>query len=421
MFGRLRKILSGEGEYRITYYRVSPAAIFAMFALAAAMLVAVFWFTKIVRDRMSEYNRRIMNTYARLWSLTLSKTIEGPELSILFEEIIQKADFPMVYTTVDNEPVYWRNLPVPEDDTTAAARRKVKRWLEKKGHKFPPIPVRIPGRNEVLAYIYFGESPVVGWLRLIPVLQAVVMVLLFLIAAVIYGRIRRYEQQNIWLGMAKEAAHQLGTPTSSLLGWLQLMREALAEGDIDELKKIADEMEKDVTNLSRIVVRFGQIGSLPELVPVDPIELAQDLVGYLKQRIPLLSQNIEVVEHYDPVPMVRGNKLLLSWALENLIKNSIEAIGQRGGTIWVATRLDVSGKEVHIIISDNGKGIPPSQQKKIFAPGFSTKKRGWGLGLSLARRIVEDYHHGRLFLLESKPYEKTTFIIALPAIERSRR
>ena len=124
------------------------------------------------------------------------------------------------------------------------------------------------------------------------------------------------------------------------------------------------------------------------------------------------------MEHYEPVPIVMVNKLLLGWAIENLIKNSIEAIGQNKGTIWVSVRPSLDGEGVNIAISDNGKGIPPSAQKKIFSPGFTTKKRGWGLGLTITKRIVEDYHHGRLVLLESRPHEKTTFLIQLPAKEK---
>lgn len=417
MFSWLKRKIGLSEDYRIAYHRVSPAIAIAVFLFTGILLLAIFWFTQVVRDRMMRYNRRVMNTYARLWSLTLSRSIEGPELSIIFEEIIQKSDFPMVYTTVDGEPVYWRNLPICAGDTTTKARRKIKKWISKYGKEFPPIPVRIPGSHRILAYIYFGESPVMGWLKFIPVAQALMMLLLFILGTMVYRRIRRYEQQNIWLGMAREAAHQLGTPTSSLLGWVEMMREALDEQDYKELAKIADEMEKDVQNLSRIVVRFGQVGSIPELSPVDAVPLVREIANYLKGRLPQLSSRVELVEQYEPVSMIMANRLLLSWALENLIKNSIEAIGKNDGTIWIATRQSLDGNDVHIIVTDTGKGIPSSAQKRIFAPGFTTKKRGWGLGLSLAKRIVEDYHHGRLFLLESRPNEKTTFIIALPAVK----
>ena len=411
-----RKIFSSGEKYRIEYHRVSPMAISVMIFITLAMLVIVFWFTEIIRDKMMQYNRRVMNTYARLWSMTLSRSIEGPELSILFEEIIQKADFPMVYTNADKEPIYWRNLSVAENDTSISARTKVKKWLARHGKKFPPIAVRIPGKNEVLAYIYFGESPVVEWLVFIPIAQAFVMLVLFILGTIIYKRIKSYEQQNIWLGLAKEAAHQLGTPTSSLLGWIELTRECLEEKDYDEIERIVGEMEKDIRNLSKIVVRFGQIGSIPELSPLDPILFSREITAYFKKRLPQFSKNIELIEHYEPVPMIMANKLLISWALENLIKNSVEAIGQKkDGIIWVSIRPNIDGKEVNIAVSDNGKGIPSTHQKKIFSPGFTSKKRGWGLGLSLAKRIVEDYHHGKLYLLESRPNEKTTFVIALPA------
>ncbi|RKZ33651.1 hypothetical protein DRQ33_03820 [bacterium] len=415
MLKQIKRLFSRGGQYRIEYHRVSPFTVLAMILIALALVALIFWFTEIIRNKMVEYNRRVMNTYARLWTMTLSRSIEGPELSILFEEIIEKADFPMVYTNTDGEPIYWRNLAVPENDTSEVGREKVKKWLKRNGGKFPPIAIRIPGRNKVLAYIYFGESPVVKRLIFIPILQAFVMLILFIIGTIIYKRIKRYEQQNIWLGLAKEAAHQLGTPTSSLLGWVELMNEAIKEGDYAEMKRINSEIEKDVRNLSRIVVRFGQIGSVPELSPVDPILFIREIVAYFRERLPQFSRNIELVEHYEPVPGIMANKLLLNWALENLLKNSIEAIGQKEGTIWIAIRSSLNGDEVNITVSDNGKGIASADQKKIFSPGYTSKKRGWGLGLSLTKRIVEDYHHGKLFLLESRPNEKTTFVIALPA------
>ncbi|MCD6594114.1 HAMP domain-containing histidine kinase [bacterium] len=418
MFKWIGNIFSSGKKYRIEYHRVSPMTISTMIFITLVMLAIVFWFTEIIRDKMVQYNRRVMNTYARLWSMTLSRSIEGPELSILFEEIIQKADFPMVYTNADNEPIYWRNLSVGEKDTSQYVRQKVKKWLERNSKKFPPIAVRIPGRNEVLAYIYFGESAVMEWLIFIPIAQAFLILILFILGTIIYKRIKRYEQQNIWLGLAKEAAHQLGTPTSSLLGWIELTREAVEEKDYDEVERITGEMEKDIRNLSKIVVRFGQIGSIPELSPIDPILFFREIIVYFRKRLPQFSKNIELVEHYEPVPMIMANKLLISWALENLIKNSVEAIGQKKGEIWISIRPNIDGNEVNIAISDNGKGIPSAHHKKIFSPGFTSKKRGWGLGLSLTKRIVEDYHHGKLHLLESRPDEKTTFVIALPASDK---
>ncbi|RKZ30142.1 hypothetical protein DRQ27_05140, partial [bacterium] len=300
---------------RIKGYTISSPSIVILMILSILVLSVLFVITETIRRQMLEYNQRIMRTYGKLLQLTISRSVETPELSILFDELILKSNFPLVYADANGQPVYWRNLSVPDNDTSAAAREKVRKWIRRHSRRFPPIPVRIPETNKAIAYLYYGESPMVNWLRLTPWLVAAIIAFMFFVGAMIYGKIRRYEQQNIWLSLAKEAAHQLGTPTSSLLGWLQLMRDELENGaNPTELRKIVNEMERDITNLSRIVVRFGQIGSTPELVATDPVELIKDVVGYLKQRIPQLRKNIELIEHYDPVPNVNANKLLLSWA-----------------------------------------------------------------------------------------------------------
>lgn len=396
--------------------RTPAFIVLVMVASTAIILFAIFLYTEKIRQSVIQHNRNIINTYSKLWSLALSKRMEGPELSILFEEVIEKADFPMVLAGVDGEPQSWRNIGVPEDDMTPKARAKVRKWIMRHKDKFPPVAVTIPGTDKVLAYIYFGESRLFKLLGMVPLAQAIAMFLLFLLGSFIYRRVQYYEQQSLWLGLAKEAAHQMGTPTSSLMGWIAMIKDQFESSKIslDEIGQILTEMERDVDTLSRVVVRFGQIGSTPELVPVNVQNVVKDVLSYLRQRLAPLQKNITLDEMYYQVPMIMGNSLLISWAVENLIRNSVDAIGTNKGTIWVAVRVSINESEVHIVISDNGKGIPVEYQDRIFQPGFSTKKRGWGLGLSLAKRIVEDYHNGKLFLLESKPFEKTTFIIAFP-------
>ncbi len=414
------KLIHSGSKNFLRYRNIPPLATLALIILSIVLLVAMFWLTEVVHGMMIRNTRRIMNTHARLWALSLAREIEGPELTILFEEVIEKADFPVLFTTADCEPHSWRNLPVASGDTTQKGRKKVKRWLEKNRGKYPPIAVRIPETNKAYAYIFFGESPVMKWLRIAPIIEMIIICIMFAIGGIIYSKVKRYERQNLWLSLAKEAAHQMGTPTSSLLGWIQLINDEISSSkDLNEIRKYIFEMERDVNNLSKIVVRFGQIGSKPELSPVDPIDIAKDVAGYLKDRIPQLNKKIKFEEQYESVPMVMANKLLLSWALENLIKNSVESIGAGKGSILVALRNNVDGDEVHFIVSDTGKGVPLHLHKRIFSTGFTTKKRGWGIGLSLTRRIVQDYHHGKLYLLESKSYLRTTFIIALPLINAS--
>jgi two-component system, sporulation sensor kinase D len=220
--------------------------------------------------------------------------------------------------------------------------------------------------------------------------------------------------------MAKETAHQLGTPLSSLIGWVELLRlkfeegkmkfpAADSEGDFDE---VSTRMLGDLKRLDRIATRFGQIGSIPELDENNLNEVIAEVVAYFKARIP--SRGISIIENYNDIPPVKINTELISWVIENLIKNSMESTSPKAGIITIKTEYDIGHKKAIITVEDNGKGVPPSRQKRIFAPGFTTKKRGWGLGLTLAKRIVEEYHKGKISLKYSDPGIRTAFGIELP-------
>ena len=388
--------------------RLSPSLLTRV-GLVVGFLVLMFGFffvTESVRKKVLTYNRRIMNTYARLWALAVSDAVGGEELNILFDEIIRKSDFPIILTNLHNQPVAWRNLNVASTDTASVLKE-----LKKIRKLHNPIPIRVAESGRNLGYIYFGESSFIRALRYIPVIELVILLIFFYFGFIEYKRIKTQELQNIWLGMAKESAHQLGTPTSSLMGWLELLRTgstALPQ------EKIIEEMGEDVKVLNKIVNRFGKVGSLPKLELTNVNKVVEDSVNYLKLRLPSLSGEIKLYSMYGELPLISANSLLLGWAVENLIKNSLEAMDKNEGTISVATVFNSSEQIVKIVVKDNGKGIPGGYQKKVFSPGFTTKRRGWGLGLSLAKRIVEEYHHGKLELLESKPYEKTTFVISLP-------
>ena len=386
------------------------------------IVAAVFLVGRNIRERTSKTNRNILNAYSRLWALASTKSVGSAELSIIFEEIIKKCDFPMILTTVEGEPTLWRNLDIPQSDTTAAARKKLRKRLAGMKNRYSPVPIYVGETDKILGYIYFGEPTFVKMSRLIPLLIAFLIVVLLLFSYMIYNRLKYYEEQNIWLGMARETAHQLGTPISSLMGWTELLKEELREAEIAgafrDAKRsphdIIGRMAEDIEILNRIVLRFGQVGSMPELEPTELPALLHHSVVYLRRRMPRLGRKMEIVEQYYPVPKVMANSMLLSWAVENLIKNSMEAAAKEGGRIKVATRMDVENQNVQIIVTDNGKGISARSARKIFSPGYTTKKRGWGLGLSLTKRIVEEYHFGKLSLLESRPYEKTTFLISFP-------
>jgi signal transduction histidine kinase len=235
-----------------------------------------------------------------------------------------------------------------------------------------------------------------------------------------FRNIKRSEQRSIWVGMAKETAHQLGTPLSSLMGWVELLKLKYNKDDFalpDQnitvgFDEIVERMQSDLRRLDRIATRFGQIGSIPELEKCNLNRILAEVVAYYSLRLPGGGKGVEIIEHYGELPDISINQELMGWVVENLFKNSLEAVDPRKGKILIST--SCVDKKVCISISDNGRGIAPAIQKRIFAPGFSTRKRGWGLGLTLAKRIVEEYHLGRIWLVGSEPNVKTEFMIELP-------
>lgn len=277
-----------------------------------------------------------------------------------------------------------------------------------------PITITF-GDNEQMQhqYVYYGESPTIRYLRYFPFVQFSILAVLLGIGYTTYRSITRSEQSNLWVGMAKEAAHQLGTPLSSLYGWLQLMKDKF-END-EEALSIAYEVEKDVSRLKGIAERFNKIGSHPELklIRIEPI--IDQVIAYMERRLPQLGKNIEVRKSIRTNAKVKLNSEIFQWAIENLIKNSMDAIRTNPGTAYISISAIQEGNRVIIDVEDSGSGIERKELKKIFKPGYSTKKRGWGLGLSLTRRIIEDYHNGKIFVLHSEVGKGTVIRIILPA------
>ena len=252
------------------------------------------------------------------------------------------------------------------------------------------------------SYIYYRDSDLLTKLKYYPI---ALILILFLFASVIYLFFKSNkvaEQNKLWTGMAKETAHQIGTPLSSLLGWIEILR--LDNTDENTVKEI----ENDVYRLNTIAERFSKIGSIPKLKELDIVYVTSSSFNYLKSRS---SKQVEFsFDEPKKEILANINLQLFSWVIENLVKNAIDTMEGKGKIV-----LDIfeNEKNVTITISDTGKGIPKSLQQKIFSPGFTTKKRGWGLGLSLAKRIIEDYHNGKISVLKSEISKGTTFLIVL--------
>ncbi len=253
-------------------------------------------------------------------------------------------------------------------------------------------------------YIFYSDSLVLNRLLYFPFIQLAVIMLFILVSYLAFNSSRNAEQNKVWVGLSKETAHQLGTPTSSLNGWVEILK-------LQQNSSIVQELEKDVQRLEKITERFSKIGSKPVLQPSDLIKLLESSILYIKSRC---SENVEFKLNFPEEKVTLPlNESLFEWVVENVCKNAMDAIEGRGIiTITVQDNVQV----VYIDISDNGKGIPKSRHKTIFKPGYTTRERGWGLGLSLSKRIVESYHEGRIFILNSELNVGTTIRIVLKKV-----
>lgn len=276
-----------------------------------------------------------------------------------------------------------------------------------------PIPIQLGDEQYTQTqYVYYGESPTVRYLRYFPYIQLSLLALLLGIGFVSYRAIAKSEQSNLWVGMTKEAAHQLGTPLSSLYGWVELLRE---EKEDDFTQRICNELDNDISRLRGVAERFNKIGSEPKLTHQKLAPILEQVLEYMEQRLPQLGKNVEVIRKLDPGVKAKVNQDLFEWAIENIIKNAMDAIKSSTTKAYVSIKLHRVSNEIFVDIKDSGTGIEKKYQKEIFKPGYSTKKRGWGLGLSLTKRIIEDYHKGKLQIRRSELGEGTTMRVILEA------
>lgn len=263
-------------------------------------------------------------------------------------------------------------------------------------------------------YLFYKQSTLITNLEWFPYIQLGLLTILLLFAFLIFSYNRQAEQERVWVGMAKETAHQLGTPITSLVGWIENLK--LMYGEDSDLLMIADEMKIDVEHLTLVADRFSKIGTVPELKPVQVYHNLDKHYNYVKQRASRkITFDFPNSEEQSAV-FINISPLLFDWVVENLLKNALDAMEGKGE---IKATVSATEKWVNIDIKDSGKGIPRRNFKTVFQPGFSTKKRGWGLGLSLCKRIVEKYHFGRIFVLSSEPNQGTTFRIQMPRVEGS--
>ncbi|WP_138432020.1 ATP-binding protein [Fodinibius saliphilus] len=284
--------------------------------------------------------------------------------------------------------------------------------IERYGAMHDPIKITLGNQQySQVQYVYYGESPTVRYLRYFPYIQFSLLALLLGIGFVSYRTITKSEQSNLWVGMTKEAAHQLGTPLSSLYGWVELLREEKKDDAFTQ--RICSELDNDISRLRGVAERFNKIGSEPELKRHKLAPILREVLDYMEQRLPQLKKNVDVYRKLDESVQAKVNPDLFQWAMENLVKNAMDAIHSKAAKSQVSIILKRVGDEVYIDVKDTGVGIEKKYHSEIFKPGYSTKKRGWGLGLSLTQRIIEDYHRGKLVLYESELGSGTSIRIIL--------
>jgi signal transduction histidine kinase len=331
-------------------------------------------------------------------------SVEG--LEFVANELIIKNPFeiPSIVTAEDGTIMHHRNIDDRQLNASTVARYAAMN---------DPIEIIVLGTNGTVNYqfAYFGQSGVVRSLRFFPYIQFGLLTIFLGLLYFNISNLRRTEQSNLWVGMAKEAAHQLGTPLSSMMGWIELLRSSSVDS---EILGIAMELEEDVLRLQKVADRFNKIGSAPERKPQRIEPVLNQVVDYIERRIPRIGKNVEIRRDISTDLKIALNTDLFTWAIENLMKNALDAIDvkEQGGYIHIRTL--VSENKLIIELEDNGKGIERRYHEAIFTPGFSTKKRGWGLGLSLTRRIIEEYHDGRIIVNRSTPGEGTVFRITMP-------
>ena len=378
--------------------------------LASVFVIGILLYSSRMTDQLLERERKVVALYARSVEFVASDNSVQGDFSFAFE-VIQAIDFPIIQTSPQNEAVYWKNVDIDTAGMSPEERRRAfAALISDMDRTNPPIPVPL-NDSTILSYVHYGESAIIQQLRWFPVSELVVGFIIIVIAYAGFNTIRRSEESSIWVGMAKETAHQLGTPLSSLMGWIERLKDLTPQsaGYADTVQ----EMERDVERLNKVAARFSKIGSKPDLREENVTDVIAGVISYFSKRLPKTGKKIDLVIETPGEFPARINRELFEWVIENLMKNALDAIEGPAGRI--AFTLSRSGGRLIIDVADTGKGIDPKYHTEVFRPGYSTKKRGWGLGLTLSRRIIENYHRGKLSVKSSAPGEGTTFRIRLDA------
>lgn len=398
-----------------------------LFLGVALLTLGVFLYTNSVIGRMREQSEATTRLFTQFIAEVVFEVHDEGKRGVL-QDVIREITLPIIITDVDGRPLAWHRVGVPEpadedfntlltvdpDNPPPGKIAALIGLTHKLDDSNAPMAIRVGNEGVIQGYVHFGASSLQHELRLMPFIQLALFLVFVTVGLQGYRYLKLSEQRSIYVGMAKETAHQLGTPLSALLGWTHLLKDQLDEGRTSDLAASVAEMEEDVKRLSKVTERFSKIGSEPELNNVSISEVLDRTVKYFHKRLPRLKADSTIQTEFEETPFIRGNEELLEWVFENLIKNGLDAMGDKGGTIDIRTHYDAAKGAVEVLVRDSGKGVPASLRERIFNPGYTTKKRGWGLGLALTRRIVSDYHGGDIRVVDSQTGKGTVFLVRFP-------
>ena len=375
-------------------YQKSANIKLALFALALIISSLIFWINRQMVTQLRFDAQKQVEYLAKAYTKAINSSDEH-ELQFVLDVVLPSLNFPIVITT--NKEIYATiNLEIPYEEGSPQYNDAVWVIVNRMDDEFDPL--KIIWEDIEVGDIHFGDPDIVGRMRWLPVMELCLALLFILLSLWGMRLIRKSEKNSIYVGMARETAHQLGTPISSLMGWFKLLQE-----DPKNRDEIMDSIDDDIHRLTAISDRFAKIGSNPKKDDIDICKLIENISLYISHRISDRSK-ININTKMPESKWILGDETLLSWAFENLIKNSVDAIERGEGDI-VIELTSISNNQIQIDIIDSGKGIPRKDRSNVFKPGFSSKKRGWGLGLSLTKRIIEELHQGKILVLKSQPGE----------------
>ena len=367
--------------------------------IAVAIVIGTVFYSNFLAKKIANEEREKLSQWIEA-NKFIGNAPDNIDLTLASQIQQQNADIPIIQTNEKDSIIDSRNL-----DSVAMAsspdylRRKLKEF--KSSH--PPVELVLSKKPYIADKYYYGDSALLKQVRYYPLIQLLIVALFIFITLFAITTRNKSTQNQVWAGMAKETAHQLGTPISSLQGWVEMLKEN------PDNSKIVPELEKDVSRLQLVSDRFGKIGSSPQLEKHNIISQVTSMIDYMKKRAPG-KVNFSVNTNNEKEIFASISPPLFDWVIENLLKNSLDAME---GTGEIKINIENLPDKVYIDLKDTGKGIPLAMQQKVFKPGFTTKKRGWGLGLSLSKRIIEQYHKGEIFIKNSEPGKGTTFRIVL--------